>query len=131
MSTWRRKALEILPAKRELIEEAESPMALWIDLWLEFETAAEQNEEATVRCILEYALWCISPAAGKLPSDASTAAVCAFFEHLPTDEALWPRLPQWLSPSQFESVKRFFHYFLSEADVARLAVVFYSSQRPS
>ena len=89
MSTWRRKAIQLLPGKREIIEEAESPMALWINLWLEFEDAAKQNDDATVRRILEYAFWCISPAAGELPSDASTAAVCAFFEHLPTDEALW------------------------------------------
>ena len=128
MSTWRRKALEVLPAMQEIIDEAESPMALWINLWLEFEDAAKQNDDATVRRILEYAFCCISPAAGELPSDASTAAVCAFFEHLPTDEALWPRLPEWLSPSQFEAVKRFFHYFLSDGEVERLAAVFYSNK---
>lgn len=125
MVTWRSKAIEVLPAQQELIAEARTPMALWIELRLAFEDAAKRNEDETLRRILDYAFWCISPAAGELPTDASTAAVCAFFEHLPTDRALWPSLREWLSPSQFESVKPTFHYFLSRAEVKELTDAFY------
>jgi hypothetical protein len=81
MSGWRRVALEKLPEYRQLIEAAENPMRLWIDLHLEFKDVyrAEILDDGSVRRFYDYARWCLeSPGEGRYLSDAGTAAACAF-----------------------------------------------------
>jgi len=104
-------------------------MALWIDLWLRFEDAFEVQDDSTVRAMLSYAAWCISPAAGPLPSDSSTAAVCAFYEHIPANREYWPKLREWFSPTEFAALQGPFHYFLSEAEVRELNDVYYQRKK--
>ena len=58
MSAWRREALVALPEFKQLIAASESPMALWIDLHLEFNRAFEAKDESRVRRVMEYATWC-------------------------------------------------------------------------
>jgi hypothetical protein len=129
MSAWRRKALELLPGERKLIAVAESPMALWIDMHLAFEDAVRKGDEKKLNAILEYAAWCISPAAGPLPSDASTAAVCAFYEHIAAKKDYWPRLREWLSPDQFKALEGHLNYFLSETEFDAMRKTYYARSR--
>lgn len=67
MSAWKRIAFEKLPGYRYLIEEAENPMALWIELHLKFEDVykAKPLDDDLIRRFYEYAHWCIqSPGEG-------------------------------------------------------------------
>jgi hypothetical protein len=127
VSAWRRKAIELLPEQRPTIEKADSPMALWIDLFVHFVRVAPGAEDSTLRPILIYAFWCLSPAAGALPSDASTAAWCAFFENLAPHKELWSRFRSWFSQPQFEQIAPAFGYFLSEEEQKELSGTYFGS----
>ncbi len=129
MSAWRRQALQLLPAHRALIEAAESPMALWIDLRLRFEDAFDAADDRTVRAMLSYAAWCVSPAAGPLPSDASTAAVCAFYEHVPQNRKYWSKMREWFTPTEFAELQGPFRYFLSETEMQELNDAYHRPRR--
>jgi hypothetical protein len=108
-----------------LIEGAESPMSLWIELHLEFEDAiGVKNDERTHR-ILRYAAWCCSDRSGALPNDTSTVAACAFYEHLPTRKDLWRYFPEWFRPQEFEALLPVFSHHLSEEDLAELRKEYY------
>lgn len=120
MSAWKRQALTLLPEHREIIEAAESPMALWIDLHLEFDRAMANPESELIKRFLRYAAWCISSAAGKLPSDTSTAVVCAFYEHLPQKQSNWPHFRKWFSRSEFDSLLPIFSYHISAQQLEAL-----------
>src|SRR4051794_29423646 len=82
MSAWRRGAVEQLPEFREIIEQADRPMALWIEPHLRFEDAFRSGNDDLLRRFFSYADWCIDTAKPR-PTDASTAAWCAFYEDLP------------------------------------------------
>lgn len=120
MSAWRRKALECLPEYRQIIEDCETPMSLWIELHLEFEDAFAGNDQRLVGRILEFASWSISEAAGRLPSETSTAAACGFYEHLPERREYWPFFHSWFSNEQFTALIPVFSYHLSTGDIADL-----------
>jgi hypothetical protein len=120
MSTWRRKAIEYLPEHRETINRARTPMAMWIELHLRFEDAVAGGDQHMVKRFLRYADWCMSEEAGRLPSETSTAAACAFYEHLPQRREYWSFFRSWFSHKQFTDLIPVFGYHLSPADVADL-----------
>ena len=129
MSTWRREAIESLPEFRCLIESAASPMALWIELHLKFLAAVQANDSSLTGRLLRYAAWCCSDRSGALPNDTSTAATCAFYEHLPTHKELWPRFGSWFSADDFADLLPAFAYHLSAEELAALRVA-YQQGRP-
>lgn len=129
MSTWRRQAIEGLPEFRPLIESAASPMALWIELHLKFVAAVHADDASLTGRLLNYAAWCFSDRSGPLPNDTSTAAACAFYEHLPTHKEFWPRLGAWFSPDEFANLLPVFVYHLSAEELAALKVA-YAEGRP-
>jgi hypothetical protein len=104
MSAWRRKALEALPEEKSVIEEASSPMALWIELHYIFEKLVNEGKESEVRKLLNYAAWCLSPKSGKLPNDTSTAVVCAFYEDIGKNKKMWPYFKEWFFPHEFAEI---------------------------
>jgi hypothetical protein len=127
MSAWRRQALQLLPEYRETIEEADNPMAMWIDLHLAFDDAMAQKKSELASRVLRYAAWCISTDSGPLPNDISTAVACAFYEHLPEEREYWPHFPKWFGRSQFEQLLPIFGYHLSPGELEELKQ-FYASK---
>ena len=127
MSAWRRTALETLPEYRQTVADAENPMAMWIDLYLHFKdlyVADELNDELIGR-FFKYARWCIqSPGEGRFLSDAGTAAVCAFYEHLPETEMIRRDLPRRLTREEFIGLREAFRYHLSEDKFRELEAEF-------
>jgi hypothetical protein len=79
MSRWRRVALEQVPSCKRDIEEAWSPMSMWIELHDSLENAYESDppDEVVIREIYGYALWCWRKSKN---DDLETAVACAFFE---------------------------------------------------
>lgn len=113
MSQWRRNALEQVPTCKSLIEEAENPMALWIELLirLEFAYEAQPPEEETIRQIYAYALWCWHKSKN---GDLTTAVACAFFEHLPLHEKVREDVSNRISRADFWTLEDVFRYHLPE-----------------
>jgi hypothetical protein len=116
VSAWRREALAALPEFKELVAESESPMALWIELHLEFETAFEANDASRVRRVMEYAKWCWN---GQ-DSDTVNAVACGFLEHLPEHEGMRARIPEWFNIADFERLGTVFAYHAGKEVVAEI-----------
>lgn len=129
MSAWRRQALEVLPELRSCIDSAPSPMSLWIELHLAFDSAFDGGDSALVRRILDFAAWCFSERSGPLPNATSTAVACAFYEHLVTRKDYLPHLGAWLDPVQFHRLLPVFSYHLTPAEVAELEAAYRSSRQ--
>jgi hypothetical protein len=131
VSAWRRKAIELIPAQRDLIAAADSPMALWVELWWKFLDSIRTTDDSTHLAFIRYAAWCCSPESGPLPNDASTAAAVAFYEHLAAEKDLWPRFKSWFRPAQSKALEQSFRYFLSDDEFQRLNAAFYDKRTPN
>jgi hypothetical protein len=129
MSAWRRQALTCLPEFRAIVESAESPMAMWIELHLQFDKAMEAGDLSRVERLLAFAAWCASDQSGSLPNDTSTAAAVAFYEHLPQKREYWQHFPRWFAGSRFNDLLPVFSYHLSEKEVADLKRAYASTAR--
>jgi hypothetical protein len=119
MSVWRREAVSRLPELRTLVERAGSPMALWVDLAIPFEDAFGAGDDDLVRRIFDYAAWCLDTASRE-PTDASTAAWCAFYEDLPDVPGLVEKLPQFLTWEHFLRVETALRTSLDDDALARV-----------
>ena len=121
MSAWKRIALEKLPECRQVIESADNPMALWIELQLKFEEVYVDGyrDEDLIRRFFEYARWCIKcPGDAQYLSDAGTAAICVFYEHLPERGVIRRDLPRWITREEFDNLRETFRYHLSDREFA-------------
>jgi hypothetical protein len=125
MSAWRRAGIERLPGFRSLIEQATSPMALWIDLWLAFEDAFEEGNQERIRKILEYARLCWSSQS----DDVVTAVMCGFFEHLPQRADIRKAIPTLISSAEFGQLKEVFRYHGGDSAIDELDRAFKDPQR--
>jgi hypothetical protein len=128
VSAWRCKALDLLPQHRLVIERAESPMSLWIDLRLRFLNHVASGDLAAEHAVLRYASWCTAEGAGTGPSDTLTAVLVAFYEDLAAEKGLWPRFKSWFRPDEFEVLAKAFHYHLSEEEFEQLRAEFYGNR---
>ncbi len=124
MSTWRREALTLLPECRQIVESADNPMAMWIELHMRFEDAIADEDWSLVARLLKFAEWCMSPRSGRLPNNTSTAAACAFYEHLPQNRSYWQFFPNWFSHQQFDKLLPVFAYHLGEVELSELKMDF-------
>ena len=118
MSAWRKVALEKLPEFRKIIDAAETPGMLWIDLLLKFEDAYEEPvDQALVRRVYQYASWCL---AGSKNQDIQTAAALHFYEHLPTNEKIRRDMANHLTREEFFGLTEIFKYHLAEGEYEEL-----------
>jgi len=109
MSTWRRVAIEKMPELRHLVEQSDTVGMLWIDLFGEFEKAhRDPVDESLIRRIYDYAWWSVSDPG----SDAASAAICGFFEDLPTHSQIRRSMPQFMSRDEFLGMRDVFKYHL-------------------
>jgi hypothetical protein len=131
MSAWRRQALTLLPEFRATLESSESPMAVWIELHLQFDRAMEAGDSSRVERLLAFAAWCASEQSGSLPNDTSTAAAVAFYEHLPQNREYWQHFPRWFPGSKFHDLLPVFSYHLSETEVTELKKAYATAARMS
>jgi hypothetical protein len=122
VSVWRKTALEKIPELRRLIEESRNVMSLWIDLGLKLDRLYQsQSDEKTIAGIYDYASWCLNHSHN---GDTQTAVVCAFYEHLPQQEATRKDIPNRLSMDDFLKVKEVFKHLLSDEEYERFVKEF-------
>ena len=114
MSAWRRVAIEKLPEFREIIEAAETPGMLWIDLLVRFEGAyQEPADQDLAHRVYEYAGWCLTKSKDQ---DIETAAALSFYEHLPLNKKIRKDMANHLTREVFLGLKEVFKYHLAEGE---------------
>jgi len=114
MSAWRRQALEQLPECRRIIESADNPMALWIELLGACEDAYQKQSEDSIRRFYGFARWCWQ---SKI-DEVVNAVACAFYEHLPTTPVLRRDMPCRFGRAAFKELRDVFCYHLSPDEAA-------------
>ena len=125
MSAWRREALQRLPECRKVIESADNPMALWIELLGECEVAYRNQVEDLIRRFYDFARWCWqSPSA-----DVRTAVACAFYEHLPTKPLLRRDMPRRFGRASFTELREVFRYHLSSDEAGAFEREFFEAEQ--
>ena len=125
MSAWRREALQRLPECRKLVETADNPMALWIELLAGCEDAYEKQNEGLIRRFYDFARWC-----WQSPSDdVRTAVACAFYEHLPTTPVLRRDMPRRFGRAVFLELREVFCYHLSPSEAAAFEQEFLAAEQ--
>ena len=111
MSAWREIAIQKVPRHRRLIEESESVGMLWVDLWLRFVDAHRPAvDESTVKGIYDFASWCLTDSGDE---EICNAAICGFYEQLPTEPLVRRELPKHMSRDDFVGMKELFEYHLT------------------
>lgn len=127
MSVWRRKAIEAIPEAKAIIEEAESPIVLWIQLHELFLVVVKKGDSNKIGKILMYASWCGSERSGRLPNETSTAVYCAFYEDIGRNKDLWKYFNAWFFPSEYKALRGAFRYGLTELEIVDLDSIYYQS----
>jgi hypothetical protein len=94
-----------------VVEQADSPMALWIELNLAAKRAYEAPtiDDKFIRAVFTYARYCWASPDGHV----STAVVVAFFENIVTSSAVRADLHRWISQAEFAGLEAPFRYHLS------------------
>jgi hypothetical protein len=131
MSLWPRTAIEPLPELKTIIDIAENPMMMWIELHLKWERAyAEQlPNDDFIRRIYKYALWCVArPQTNDASTDMPTAVTCAFYESIPLDKRVSANLHRWLTYDDCMGLESVFRYPLSEDEFQALRATFDSDK---
>lgn len=126
MSTWRRKALELIPEKRILIDSTDSPSGLWVELYFEFDKAVDSSNQELILKILQYLRWCYSDAAGDISNETHQAVNCGFLEDITRNKKHWPLFKNWFNKIEFENYKGSFQYSLNEKEYKELEDVYYN-----
>jgi len=109
----------MLPEYRHDIVQAESSMGLWVEIGFHFGDAFEAGDEDLVRRFFRYAEWCLDTAK-KEATDASTAAWCSFYEHIPTIAGLSEQLHRFMPRNRFVQVRDAFRYHTQPDEFERL-----------
>jgi hypothetical protein len=125
MSAWRREALQKLPECRQIIEAAENPMALWIELRGACDDAYQKNAEDLIRRFYDYARWCWQSRI----SDVVNAVACAFYEHLPLEPVTRRDMPRRFGRAAFRELREVFCYHMSPDEAAAFEQEFLAAEQ--
>ena len=122
MSSWRAEAIARLPEHRQMIEQSDGLMALWIELCSLFERAYRTPLDADlIRRIYDFARWCSQrPRVNDPGNDPLTCVCCAFFEHIPTILAARRDMHRWFSVGDVLASKGVFSYLIGDDDFENL-----------
>ena len=123
MSSWRRRAAGSLPDHRRLIDRAESPTALWQQLYLIATTACAQPhvDVDLLRRLFEYARACRDSSS----DDVTMAVQSEFYERLFDDARVRPHLPRLVSEPQFRALEPLFALRFTADQFVRMRADFY------
>ncbi len=114
MIDWAGTALKHLPQFNAVIQKSVSS----VDLWWNFkeilaDAGVDEARHKDVRAIYDYAWWCFAVSGDP---DLSAEAEAYFYEDLPAYSDFEDQVPQFISPSQFQSLEEAFRYRLSEEE---------------
>ena len=125
MSTWRKKAIELLPEQKQVIERSESPTDLWIELYNIFQECIINDNKELIKRIIMLAVWSTSEQAGEASNETHQAVYCGFLEDITQNKKNFPLFKQWFNTAQYEKYKGSFMYALDEKEYKELENIFY------
>lgn len=132
MKQWQAVAEKMLPELRAEIKEAETPMALWVEIIFYFDEAyrTPQNDDF-IRRVYAYADWCLGQNTGETAAEhlQTCVAVC-FWEHIPNNKAARSDMPRWLSFEDLMANQHFFRYSLSDEAFDELKALYSDLEGP-
>lgn len=123
---WGREAFNRFPELIDRFDDVDSPMSLWIELWLAFEKAyrAPRNEDLISR-IYAYADWCCEqPEGATAEDDLASAVVACFYEDIPTSPEALADMPRWFKLSEVHGMKKTFSYLVGEEGFQRILLAY-------
>ncbi|WP_423736284.1 DUF7674 family protein [Chitinophaga caseinilytica] len=101
MSTWRRKAIECLPAKRTSIASENSINVVFSILLEGVVQAHRENDAVTLRKCYDFAAWCHCQRDKALWN----AADISFYRHLPSRSETRDSMPLWVAKGIYLEVR--------------------------
>lgn len=125
MSAWRRKAIELLPEQRRLIESTDTCSYLWTELGFVFSEAAESENIDLLRRMFAYAKWCWKESR---TDDSINGVLCGFYEDVSGRKTQWWTVARFVESSDFRELESVFRYFLNEEQYKEFAE-FYTRER--
>jgi len=126
MEQWRKVALQMLPELSSEIEEAETPMSLWLQIVFSFDQAyGEPRNEDFIRRVYGYADWCLLQPLGETAEEhLPTCVAVMFWEHIPTLKVARDDMPKWISLENMIANEPWFKHRLSEEEREELKRVY-------
>jgi hypothetical protein len=125
MNEWQSMAMETLPEMESDIMEAETPMALWVQIVYAFDEAYEQPQnDDFIKRVYQYADWCLQDVGETAEEHLLTCVAICFWEHIPTNEAARRDLPRWYSWEHVMANEHFFTHQLADDELADLKQVY-------
>ena len=116
MSTWRRKAIEILPEEKiEFEDPRNSVYTVFAYLLSALNTAQEQKNTERIKKIFAFAEWCFR----QKQKDLWNAAGVSFYEHLDTEEAL-KTMSQYVKPDIYKEIRPLLEVRITPEQLKRL-----------
>src|SRR5437870_2803281 len=110
MSAWRKRALELFPEQRRIIENkrefTSSIYQLFFDLLPDAEQAHQENNIDLLKRIYKFAEWCWKQK--RRAPDIYNAVIVAFYEHLVDESSMRTAVAQWLKPEIFDDLQEVF-----------------------
>lgn len=125
MAKWRAEAIQRLPELRRIVADADSVMALWIELLWAFEKAykAEPPNDSLIARIYSFADWCVdAPRNADAGHDPLTAVVVAFYEDIPKFGPARDDMPRWFRYEEVAENRQIFSYFIGDKEFDALVL---------
>lgn len=132
MDSWQAEALELFPEFRGIVEEQDSPMALWIEPYYQLVVCYGQEpiDEERIARIYDYAAWCFDqPPTGKAETDPAGAAAVTFVEDIPRNARISDDLFRCMSAESFKGFEPLFRYRLRDQEFDRFAASFHEKKK--
>jgi hypothetical protein len=102
-------------------QEAESPYAVWIDLWMAFQSAYDSGNSAVVANIYAFAEWCgTQPPGTSAEDDLGTCVNVCFVEHIPSHPKALEDMPRWFTLADVERLRDTLSYIVGPEGYAKV-----------
>jgi hypothetical protein len=127
VSAWRRKAFELFPESRVIVEQAPSVHRLFFQLLLDVQEAyrAIPPKSDLIDRTYAFAAWCFAP---RQNPKLRGAAVASFYEHLADFGPARRDLPNRLTREQFTEMAPAFRLVLDDREFQRFRVEFLATR---
>jgi hypothetical protein len=119
--SWRDEAIRRFPDHALAFREAESPYAVWIDLWIAFQSAYDSGNAALVADIYAFAEWCgTQPRGASADDDLATCVNVCFVEHIPSHPKALEDMPRWFTLAEVERMQDTLSYIVGPEGYAKV-----------
>jgi len=117
MSSWRRKAIELLPDLRHEFQDKDAtPYTVFFELLPRCRQAHREGNDAELHKIYGYAEWCYR----QKQKELWNAAGVSFYEHLGDSPETRNEMHKWVKADIFEEISGLLEYMMGAKEFAKL-----------